>query len=115
MIAGRIPSAYLLDHGDAARVLIGFILASSFAAVVLALGITLATAPLTGALMGLIFREELSARRIVPRYDGERSFAVIYGMVAVICQLGAGVAVASMGYGRHLPGRFRPSKGFSAA
>jgi len=90
-------------------------LASSFAAVALALGIALATACLTAALMGLIVRAELSARRIVARYDGERSFAVIYGMVAVICQLGAGVAVTSMGYGRDLLGRFRPSMRFSAA
>jgi MFS family permease len=110
MIIGRIGTGYLLDVFHASKVLMWFILASSLAALVFALGVTLTTAPFAAALVGLIIGAEFDALSyIIPRYYGHRSFGRIYGAIYAIFQLGAGLGIASIGFSRDLLGSFRPS------
>jgi MFS family permease len=110
MIVGRIGTGYLLDVFHASKVLMCFILASSFAALIFAVGVTPVTAPFAAALIGLIIGAEFDALSyIIPRYYGHRSFGKIYGAVYAIFQLGAGLGIASIGFSRDLLGSFRPS------
>jgi MFS family permease len=110
MIVGRIGTGYLLDHFHAALVLTFFILASSLAAVVFAIGVTISTAPIAAALIGLIIGAEFDALSyLIPRYYGYRSFGTIYGVVYAIFQLGAGLGIAGVGFSRDWLGSFRPS------
>lgn len=110
MIVGRIGTGYLLDLFHASKVLMWFILASSLAAVVFAIGVTPMTAPFSAALIGLIIGAEFDALSyIIPRYYGHRSFGKIYGVIYAIFQLGAGLGIAAIGFSRDLLGSFRPS------
>jgi MFS family permease len=110
MIVGRIGTGYLLDLFHASKVLMWFILASSLAALIFAVGVTPATAPLAAALIGLIIGAEFDALSyIIPRYYGHRSFGKIYGTIYAIFQLGAALGIASIGFSRDLLGSFRPS------
>ncbi len=110
MIIGRIGTGYLLDLFHASKVLMCFILASSLAALVFAVGVTLTTAPLAAALIGLIIGAEFDALSyLIPRYYGHRSFGKIYGAIYAIFQLGGGLGIASIGFSRDLMGSFRPS------
>ena len=110
MIVGRIGTGYLLDVFHASKVLMCFILASSFAALIFAVGVTPATAPFAAALIGLIIGAEFDALSyIIPRYYGHRSFGKIYGAIYAIFQLGAGLGIASIGFSRDILGSFRPS------
>jgi len=110
MIVGRIGTGYLLDHFHAAHVLTLFILASSLAAVVFAVGVTMVTAPVAAALIGLIIGAEFDALSyIIPRYYGYRSFGTIYGVIFAIFQLGSGLGIAAVGFSRDWLGSFRPS------
>ncbi len=110
MIVGRIGTGYLLDIFHASKVLMCFILASSLAALIFAVGVTPATAPFAAALIGLIIGAEFDALSyIIPRYYGHRSFGKIYGAIYAIFQLGAGLGIASIGFSRDILGSFRPS------
>ncbi len=110
MIAGRIGTGYLLDVFHASKVLMCFILASSLAALIFAVGVTPVTAPFAAALIGLIIGAEFDALSyLIPRYYGHRSFGKIYGAVYAIFQLGGGLGIASIGFSRDLLGSFRPS------
>ena len=110
MIIGRIGTGYLLDLFHASQVLMWFILASSFAAIAFALGITLSTAPIAAALIGLIIGAEFDVLSyVVPRYYGYRTFGRIYGSIYAVFQLGAGLGIAAVGFSRDLLGSFRPS------
>jgi MFS family permease len=110
MIVGRIGTGYLLDYLHAARVLMWFILASSFAAVVFAIGVTMATAPIAATMIGLIVGAEFDALSyIIPRYYGYRSFGTTYGGVYAVFQLGVGLGIAAVGFSRDWLGSFRPS------
>jgi MFS family permease len=116
MIIGRIGTGYLLDYFHASRVLMWFILASSFAAIAFAVGITINTAPFAAALIGLIIGAEFDALSyIVPRYYGYRCFGKIYGTIYAIFQLGAGLGIAAIGFSRDFVGSFRPSMWVLAA
>jgi MFS family permease len=116
MIIGRIGTGYLLDYFHASRVLMWFILASSFAAIAFAVGITISTAPFAAALIGLIIGAEFDALSyIVPRYYGYRCFGKIYGTIYAIFQLGAGLGIAAIGFSRDFVGSFRPSMWVLAA
>jgi MFS family permease len=110
MIVGRIGTGYLLDLFHASKILMWFILASSLAALIFAVGVTPTTAPFAAALIGLIIGAEFDALSyIIPRYYGHRSFGKIYGTIYAIFQLGAGLGIASIGFSRDWLGSFRPS------
>lgn len=110
MIVGRIGTGYLLDLFHASKVLMWFILASSLAALIFAVGVKPVTAPFAAALIGLIIGAEFDVLSyIIPRYFGHRSFGKIYGAIYAIFQLGAGLGIASIGFSRDLLGSFRPS------
>jgi MFS family permease len=110
MIVGRIGTGYLLDLFHVSGVLMWFILASSLAAMIFALGVTPTTAPLAAALIGLIIGAEFDALSyMIPRYYGHRSFGKIYGAIYAIFQLGAGLGIALISFSRDWLGSFRPS------
>ena len=110
MIIGRIGTGYLLDLFHASQVLMWFILASSFAAIAFALGITLSTAPIAAALIGLIIGAEFDVLSyVVPRYYGYRTFGRIYRLHLRRLSVGRRTWNRGRRVRRDLLGSFRPS------
>lgn len=110
MIVGRLATGYLLDFFHASRVLGGLILVSSIGAMLYALGITAADAPVAATLTGLAIGAEFDGLSyVLPRYFSRNAFGKLYGAVFAIFQLGSGVGIGVIGFSHDELGTFKPS------
>lgn len=110
MIIGRLATGYLLDLLHASRVLGSLILASSIGAILYALGITAADAPVAAILIGLAIGAEFDGLSyVLPRYFPRSAFGKLYGAVFAIFQLGSGAGIGVIGLSHDALGSFKPS------